>query len=50
MNWILILQAIGACILPNIGGFVAALFTSTDSTSWYGALIKPSFNPPTWVI
>lgn len=44
-----ILQIVVACIIPNIGGWIGALFTSTDDVSWYGQLNKPSWNPPTWV-
>lgn len=44
-----IFQIIIACIIPNIGGFVGSIFTSTDDYSWFGGLNKPSFNPPNWV-
>lgn len=44
-----IFVCICACILPNIGGFLGSLFTDTKEGSWYDNLVKPVFNPPTWV-
>ncbi|KAG5678542.1 hypothetical protein PVAND_008209 [Polypedilum vanderplanki] len=44
-----VFHIIVACIIPNIGGFVGSIFTSTDSSSWYVTLDKPNFTPPSWV-
>lgn len=30
-------------------GFVASLFTRPEIATWYSTLIKPSFNPPSWL-
>ncbi|XP_077287476.1 translocator protein [Arctopsyche grandis] len=49
------LPAIGAAILPNLGGFVGSLFlrdqiVKKDGTqAWYETLKRPSWRPPNWV-
>ncbi|XP_047539737.1 translocator protein-like [Vanessa atalanta] len=50
INW----NAIGAMILPNIGGWAGAItmtgeVRSANGTAWYESINKPSWNPPNWV-
>ncbi|NYT08299.1 MAG: tryptophan-rich sensory protein [Methanomicrobiales archaeon] len=40
---------IGSIILCNLAGFMGMLVTSTGPGSWYDMLVKPSFNPPSWI-
>ena len=38
------------CVLiPLVIGFIGGIFTSSSVPSWYLTLIKPSFNPPSWL-
>ena len=43
--WKLIISILIPFLASAIGGF----FTSTSVSTWYVSLIKPSFNPPSWV-
>lgn len=36
-------------ILPQLAGGIGAVFTTPSVTSWYAAITKPSFNPPSWI-
>ena len=36
-------------ILPFLASAIGSLFTSTSVSTWYVDLVKPSFNPPSWV-
>jgi len=38
--------SIGAC---QMAGVIGAIFTTPKIGSWYLALQKPSFNPPSWI-
>lgn len=38
-----------ALLLPQLAGFIGSLFTSPKISTWYSSIIKPSFNPPSWV-
>ncbi len=40
---------IGSIILCNLAGLLGTLVTVTGPGSWYDMLVKPSFNPPSWV-
>jgi tryptophan-rich sensory protein len=40
---------IGAVLLCNCAGLLGALVTTTGPGSWYESLVKPSFNPPSWL-
>lgn len=40
---------IGSIILCNLAGLLGTLVTETGAGSWYDMLVKPSFNPPSWV-
>jgi benzodiazapine receptor len=45
-NLLKLLGLVFVCFLPGIiGGF----FTANNLYPWYALLIKPSFNPPSWV-
>ena len=35
--------------LPLLAGFLGSFFTAPAVTTWYAELIKPSFNPPSWI-
>ena len=43
------IRFIVAMLLPQIAGAIGALFTSPGENSWYQALEKPFFNPPSWI-
>lgn len=40
---------IGSVVVCNCAGLLGALVTSTGPGSWYETLVKPSFNPPSWL-
>ncbi|HNQ25433.1 MAG TPA: tryptophan-rich sensory protein [Methanoregulaceae archaeon] len=40
---------IGSILLCNCAGLLGSLFTTTGPGSWYSTLIKPAFNPPSWI-
>lgn len=40
---------IGSVLLCNCAGLLGSLFTTTGPGSWYSTLIKPAFNPPSWI-
>lgn len=48
------LPAVGATILPNLGGFVGGYITASQvkttdgSKPWYESLKRPSWRPPNW--
>jgi tryptophan-rich sensory protein len=44
-----ILRLIGCISLCESAGLVGALFTARSVGSWYPALAKPWFTPPSWV-
>ena len=45
-NFLKLVASIFVCFLPGIiGGF----FTASNLHPWYDSLIKPSFNPPSWL-
>jgi len=44
-----ILILIGAVLLCNCAGLLGAMVTKTGPGSWYESLVKPSFNPPSWL-
>ena len=44
-----IVQIIGSIILCQLAGLLGSLFTVGAIDSWYQALDKPFFNPPSWV-
>jgi len=36
-------------LLPFIISGIGSIFTSNSISTWYAELIKPSFNPPSWI-
>ncbi|MFA5141861.1 MAG: TspO/MBR family protein [Candidatus Woesearchaeota archaeon] len=36
-------------LIPQLAGGLGALFTTPMIPTWYSTLIKPSFNPPSWI-
>ncbi|MBW2966057.1 tryptophan-rich sensory protein [Candidatus Woesearchaeota archaeon] len=36
-------------IIPFLASAIGSLFTASSVSTWYVELIKPSFNPPSWV-
>lgn len=36
-------------LICQLAGIIGGLFTSSSVNSWYKELVKPSFNPPSWV-
>ncbi|MFA5294607.1 MAG: TspO/MBR family protein [Methanoregulaceae archaeon] len=49
MNRNSLLTLVGAIVLCNLAGLLGSLVTITGSGSWYESLVKPAFNPPSWV-
>ncbi|MCX6706293.1 MAG: tryptophan-rich sensory protein [Candidatus Woesebacteria bacterium] len=46
VNWPRLIFAIALC---QAAGIIGSLFTFSSIPTWYAALTKPSFNPPSWV-
>jgi len=36
-------------LIPFIASAIGGFFTSTSVSDWYLELVKPSFNPPSWI-
>ena len=36
-------------IICQLAGVAGSVFTAPEITTWYSGLIKPSFNPPSWI-
>ena len=36
-------------VIPFLASAIGGLFTASSVSTWYLTLIKPSFNPPSWV-
>lgn len=43
------LKIAAAVILPNIGGWAGSVITRANLKPWFASLIKPKFNPPSWL-
>jgi benzodiazapine receptor len=46
MNYIHLIVSI---VLAQAAGLLGALFTSTGAGTWYQTIVKPSWNPPSWI-
>lgn len=46
VNWPKLIFAIFLC---QAAGIIGSLFTFSAIPTWYASLIKPSFNPPSWI-
>jgi translocator protein len=44
-----ILKLVLSIIVCQLAGIIGSIFTSRSVTTWYTTLIKPSFNPPSWI-
>ncbi len=42
-------KLIVAILVPQAAGALGSLFTAPSISTWYSTLIKPSFNPPSWI-
>jgi len=45
-NFLKLIGSIFVCFLP---GIVGGYFTANNLYPWYDTLVKPAFNPPSWV-
>lgn len=43
------LKLIISLVLPQLAGGLGAFFTIASVESWYSTLVKPSWNPPSWL-
>lgn len=43
------LQLIGAILISQLAGIIGSVFTAPAISGWYTTLIKPSFQPPSWL-
>ena len=46
VNWI---QLIVALLVAQLAGIVGSVFTASSVSTWYLGIVKPSFNPPSWL-
>jgi benzodiazapine receptor len=46
VNWLRLLASIIVC---QAAGAIGSVFTVPSIPTWYASLVKPSFNPPSWV-
>jgi len=44
-----ILQVILCLAIPQIAGLIGSVFTTTQISTWYAGLIRPSIAPPNWI-
>ncbi len=44
-----VLKLIVAIVVSELAGVVGSLFTFPSIASWYAGIVKPVFNPPSWV-
>ena len=44
-----ILYLVGSIVVCQLAGVVGGIFTASSVGTWYGGLVKPSFNPPGWI-
>jgi benzodiazapine receptor len=42
-------KLVASLVVAQSAGIIGALFTTPSIPTWYAALAKPSFNPPSWV-
>jgi benzodiazapine receptor len=43
------LKLIACILLCEAVGFLGSIFTFSSIPTWYAALVKPSFSPPSWI-
>jgi len=43
------LKLVISIVIPLFAGFIGSQFTTPKIPTWYAGLVKPSFNPPSWL-
>lgn len=43
------LKLVSAIVISQCAGLIGSLFTFSAIPNWYATIVKPSFNPPSWV-
>jgi tryptophan-rich sensory protein len=43
------LKLVGAIVVSQCAGLIGSLFTFSAIPNWYATIVKPSFNPPSWI-
>jgi len=43
------LKLISAIVISQCAGLIGSLFTFSAIPNWYATIVKPSFNPPSWL-
>ena len=43
------LKFIIAIVVSELAGIIGSVFTTPSIPTWYAGLVKPAFNPPSWV-
>jgi len=43
------LKLIASIIFCHLAGIIGAFFTTPSINGWYDTIIKPEFNPPSWI-
>jgi len=49
MNYKDAATALIAIFICHLAGIIGSVFTASSVTTWYPTLVKPEFNPPSWV-
>jgi len=44
-----IIKFIASIVICQLAGIIGSIFTGPSVKTWYPALVKPTFNPPSWV-
>ncbi len=43
------MKLVSSIAICEAAGILGSLFTESGASSWYAGIVKPSFNPPSWV-
>ncbi len=43
------IKLVSSIVICEAAGIIGSLFTESGVSSWYAGIVKPSFNPPSWV-
>jgi translocator protein len=43
------IKLIISIVICQLAGVIGAFFTSPNISGWYAGLVKPAFNPPSWI-
>lgn len=44
-----VLKLIIAIFISELAGIIGSIFTTPAIAGWYAGIVKPSFNPPSWI-